>query len=307
MPSKETSIDNAFLVGNKESLRSGEIPSVAVYGRTLPEVWEKSVLATWEWGCNIPTQYDQEIDPESKDTTIIMVVSKPLEEPRIHRALPGGYADLEIYRQEVVEGIHDHWVSDDRWSYSYHDRMVNWPGRGSWEKLDGLNMELQTVDQMDKVVNQLAVSPETRRAQATTWVPWIDSEHHEPPCLQRVWCRVVRSDNDLHLLEMNTHWRSRDAFKAAFMNMYALTDLQGKMAEQISETSGRNVQPGRYVDISDSYHIYGSYIRKGEMERFFHILDKREFEDRIIKSDEPKVVQQFEIARAAINEELHTL
>jgi len=30
---------------------------------------------------------------------------------RIHRAFPGGLEDLEIYRQEVVDGVHDHWIA----------------------------------------------------------------------------------------------------------------------------------------------------------------------------------------------------
>ena len=59
---------------------------------------------------------------------------------------------------------------------------------------------------------------------------------------------------------MNTHWRSRDLYKAWFMNVYAITDLQRIIAEQISEKIGQPITTGRYVDISDSLHIYGSYF-----------------------------------------------
>ena len=62
------------------------------------------------------------------------------------------------------------------------------------------------------------------------------------------------------VLNMNTHWRSRDLYKAWFMNVYALTDLQRVMAEKISEKIGKTVKVGRYVDISDSLHLYGSYF-----------------------------------------------
>lgn len=302
MTLKEQIVEGAYVFG-KENLRSGEIPSVLVHGNTLPEAWETSVVATWEFGTNIPTQYDQEIDPDSKDVTMMIVVANPFAEPRIHNAIPGGWGDLEVYRQEVVDGIHDDWVDEGRWSYTYHDRIVNWPGRGAWDQMDDLSLEFQPVDQLDKMVSNLSKSPETRRAQATTWVPSIDADHHEPPCLQRIWGRVVKSDGDLHLLEMNTHWRSRDAYKAAYMNMFALTDLQAKLAEQISEKTGRNVQPGRYVDVSDSYHIYGSYMRKKDMDRFFHNLEVRDFEDRVIRSDEPKVQQQFEKERKRMDAE----
>jgi len=65
---------------------------------------------------------------------------------------------------------------------------------------------------------------------------------------------------------MNTHWRSRDLYKAWFMNVYALTDLQRTIAEGISRKLGEPVLVGRYVDISDSLHIYGSYFNEVEPE-----------------------------------------
>jgi len=64
----------------------------------------------------------------------------------------------------------------------------------------------------------------------------------------------------MSVLNMNTHWRSRDLYKAWYMNVYALTDLQKIIADQISQKTGRPVKVGRYVDIADSLHIYGSYF-----------------------------------------------
>lgn len=78
---------------------------------------------------------------------------------------------------------------------------------------------------------------------------------------------------------MNTHWRSRDAFKAAFMNMFALTDLQRVIAERISERLDKKVEVGRYTDITDSFHIYGSYY--DDFKGFLDVLKKRSFEERV--------------------------
>jgi thymidylate synthase len=78
---------------------------------------------------------------------------------------------------------------------------------------------------------------------------------------------------------MNTHWRSRDAFKAAFMNMFALTDLQRFVAEAISDRMGEKIEVGRYVDITDSFHIYGSYYN--EFKGFLDMVKKRDFKDRV--------------------------
>lgn len=298
-------LKNVF-VGNKELLRPNEIPSIAVYGETLPEAWETAVVAVNEFGSRIPTEYDQEVDPESRDATVILTISNPLKEPRIHKALPCGYDDLEIYTREVVDGVHDCWVKERGWSYSYHDRMTNWPGIGSWEKIGGnlgRHFDLPFLNQIDELVNKLAEAPHSRRAQAITWVPFIDVEHHEPPCLQRIWCRVVRSDGDKYLLEMNTHWRSRDAFKAALMNIYAITTLQETIANRISAVSGKDIGVGRYVDISDSFHIYGSYIRKGEIDKFMQNIKNKPFENRVIRSDNPLVQKEFVRGREKLAKE----
>src|SRR5659263_539991 len=104
----------------------GDIPVLKVEGKTLPQVWENSLVEVWAKGIAIKTQYDRTIDPPSRDATMIMVIHEPFAEPRIHRALPTGLDELEIYRQEVVDGIHNHWVGSHGWSYSYHDRLFNY-------------------------------------------------------------------------------------------------------------------------------------------------------------------------------------
>jgi len=272
----------------REVLRSNEIPSVAVYGENLPEVWENAVLATMEFGCQMPTQYDQDFDPQSKVVTMMMTVANPFAEPRIHKAIPDSLEGLRDYTKEVVEGLHAERI--EGWSYSYHDRLTNWPG--IIKNTPFGEIEIPHLNQIQEIVNNLAATPYTRRAQAITWYPLLDSRHHEPPCLQRVWCQMINSEEKL-LLEMNTHWRSRDAFKASFMNMFALTELQKIIAGEISEKINKPVEVGRYVDVADNFHIYGSYIRKEEMSGFLKSLEKRNFEQRTFRTDAPVVKEIF--------------
>ena len=85
------------------------------------------------------------------------------------------------------------------------------------------------------------------------------------------------------VLNMNTHWRSRDAYKAAYMNVFALTDLQRLIAEKIAAQTGRSVRVGRYADLVDSFHIYGSYFE--EFKGFLSLIEKRSFEERTWPSD----------------------
>lgn len=250
-----------------------DIPVIKVEGATLPEAWEKAVIATWKDGLDIKTEYDKPGDPSSKDCTMIMVVDDPMKEPRIHRAFPGGLEDLEVYRQEVVDGIHDHWIKPEegKWTYTYHQRLF------------GFNIEGKTVNQVEYLIKKLSETSYSRRAQAITWNPGMDPFTDDPPCLQRIWCRLVELDNGKLSLNMNTHWRSRDGYKASFMNIFALTDLQAMIAKRISKNIKKEVAVGRYVDISDSFHIYGSYA--DEFKRFLKTVGERPFEEKTWSSE----------------------
>jgi len=154
--------------------------------------------------------------------------------------------------------VHDHWIdpSAGKWEYTYHERLRAYrvPGAGEY-------------DQIAAVVDRLKRVPHTRRAQAVTWQVWNDMTVDDPACLQRLWFRI--SGGRLH---MNIHIRSNDAFKAAFMNMYAFTELQRMVAEEVG------VDPGEYIHVADSFHIYGSYFE--EFEGFLKLVAARSVEER---------------------------
>jgi len=257
----------------------------------LPRAWEEAVVRCWKEGCRVRTEYDKPGDPPSRDCTAMIVVRRPFDEPRIHRAFPGGLEDLEVYRQEVVLGVHDHWVDPDsgKWSYTYHQRLFAYEIAGG----DG---STGTVNQFDYVINRLARSPHTRRAQAITWKVDVDPKVDDPACLQRMWFRIFDGE-----LRLNVHMRSNDAFKAAFMNMWAFTDLQRYVAEEVAKKTGEELRLGPYCHIADSFHIYGSYF--DEFEAFLGTLEKRSFEDRVWDSTSEIVQACFEEGRKRIEAE----
>lgn len=265
---------------------TGSIPVLAVTGHSLAEAWESSLLSLWVYGCSIRTQYDQKdangewLHPPSVDCTMMMTVVDPSSEPSIHRAFPGGLADLEEYRQEVVDGIKDHWVRSDedvdgtKWEYTYHERLAN------YRSVDNLGRKpFNDVDQLETMVQQLAKSPISRRCNAVTWQPWKDNDCDDPPCLQSIWCRILPDKDDVWHLNMNVRFRSRDAYDAAFMNMWAFVALQESLAKRVSERAEREVKLGHYCDLSDSYHIYGR--RQEHFENgFLKLVKTRIFKDR---------------------------
>lgn len=282
---------------------NGYIPVLMVKAESISEAWEKSVLELWEHGVTAKTEYDRAIDPLSKDSTMTIEVRSPFSEPRIHLAFPGGVEDLEKYRQEVMSGVHDHWIrpEEGKWTYTYHDRIVN------YRVVDNLTSSkvespLKPVDQLQYIIDKLSESRYSRRAQAITWMPTADPPTDDPPCLQRVWCRILPDDNGRSVLNMNTHWRSRDAYKAAFMNIYAFTELQKYIAEKITEKCGETIEVGRYVDISDSYHIYGA-DHKEFQERFLKSVSERSFENRTWRSDDPRVIESIKYGQKQLDDE----
>jgi len=240
---------------------AANIRVIAITADCLPEAWEKAVLAVWDKGLEIKTQYDKPEEPLSKDATVIVTVTNPLGEPRIHKNFPGGPAELETYRLEVVSGIHDHWIDPaaGKWTYTYHERLFAYCPVENIRDADSPK-PFKKVNQIQHIIDTLAQAGISRRAQAITWMPTADPATDDPPCLQRIWCRLVTNEAGELSLNMNTHWRSRDLYKAWFMNVYAITCLQRIIAEGISRKIGKPVTVGRYVDISDSLHIYGSYF-----------------------------------------------
>ncbi|MCE5327633.1 MAG: thymidylate synthase [Planctomycetaceae bacterium] len=237
--------------------------SIHIVERSLPLAWEKAVLACWHEGDAFPTEYDKPGDPASRDVSAMIHVTAPFDEPRIHRAFPGGLDDLEKYRAEMLYGVHDHWIDPaaGKWEYTYHERLREYrvPGAGLFDQIEG-------------ALQRLKQAPHTRRAQAVTWQVWNDMHIADPACLQRLWFRI--SDGKLH---MNAHMRSNDAYKAAFMNMYAFTELQAEMAARL------DIAPGDYIHIADSFHIYGSYF--SDFEGFLKLSQSQALEKKTFSTD----------------------
>jgi thymidylate synthase len=269
------------------------IPVLTVEGDCIARAWELSLIALHDKGCDLKTEYDKPEDPPSKDATMLILITDPLKEPMIHRDFPGGPLELQEYVMEVCDGIKDHLVrdpndpKDTRWEYTYHQRLFKYEAPG-----------LKPFDQIEIACQKLARAPHTRRAQAITWKVWEDNDCYDPACMQSLWCRILEQEGR-HVLSMNVRFRSNDAYKAAFMNIFALVQLQQRMAARIAELSGRPVDVGRYCHMVDSYHIYGSYFREFEG-RFLGALQKRTFEQRTLHYAD--VRDMMEEARAPILE-----
>lgn len=261
------------------------IPVLHAEGDSIARTWENALIRLYESGGQIATQYDKPGDPPSRDATMVLTVLDPTSEPMIHRDFPGGFEELQEYVMEVCDGIKDHCVrdpndaDDTRWEYTYHQRLFRYDAPA-----------LEPFDQIDDICQKLAETPHTRRAQAVTWKVWEDNTCYDPACLQSIWCRIT-DEGDRPFLNMNVRFRSNDAYKAAFMNIFALVSLQRRIADRVSEQLGRRVELGRYCHIADSFHIYGSNMAEFET-RFLGAIQRRTFEERTMRYDSVRDIME---------------
>ena len=113
------------------------------------------------------------------------------------------------------------------------------------------------IDQIrTSIIDRLIESPNSRRAEAITWVPLLDMESPEPPCLQIVWARI----NHLNQLCVVVLFRSNDMLSASGQNLYAITYLQGYLLDEINKgrvKKGMDPLTRGWIEcISCSPHIY---------------------------------------------------
>lgn len=285
------------------------IPVLHVCERSLAEGYEKALVAVYENGIRFRTQYDKPEDPLSLDCTLDLTILEPLSEPIIHKAFPGGIEDLKEYVMEV-QGIKDHWVKnmndpdDTRWEYTYHRRLARY---GSWQELkNGKSVEVGpfTVDQIANVIDKLAEQPFTRQAQMITWMPNIDLDCYDPPCLQSLWYRLVETEDKEAWLNCNVRFRSNDAWGASFMNMFAFIHFnRDVIARGIEERTERPVHLGRLNWHADSYHIYGKDIADAK-KRLFDRMETTPFEKRVYRLSDPMIREMYEEAEGTVKQKL---
>lgn len=284
-----------------------DIPVLTARGETLASAFEHALIALAEGGIEIGTQYDRPGDPPSIDATMNITVDKPWTDPMIHKAFPGGIEDLREYVIELL-GEKDHWVkymddpNDKRWEYTYHQRLADW---GTWKRraAGGTGQPGTGVDQIEKVVEKLATQPNTRQAQMITWMPTIDFDVYDPPCLQSLWYRLV-DDDDAFSLSCNVRFRSNDAWGANFMNMFGFTHFNRILiADPLETRLGKPVALGRMNWQADSFHVYGKDREEFES-RLLRRIGSSSFDDRVFCFFDDSIQEIWTEAEAAIREKI---
>jgi thymidylate synthase len=285
------------------------IPVITVCEKSLAQAYEAALVALYKNGERFKTQYDKPGDPLSIDCTMNITILEPESDPMIHMAFPGGIEDLKEYVLEL-KGFKDHWVKnindpkDTRWEYTYHGRLKDY---GVWkEKKDGKSVETGffKIDQIETVINKLVKQPFTRQAQMITWMPNLDTDCYDPPCLQSMWYRLLEDDKGVFWLNCNVRFRSNDAWGANFMNMFGFNQFNKDIiAAEIAKRSGRTIKLGRLNWQADSFHIYGKDIKNAK-EMLFDRIDTMKLEERTYNFNDDFIRQMFDDAEPKIIEKI---
>jgi len=281
------------------------IPVLSVSGTTLAEAYEKALIELYKNGIRFKTQYDKPGDPLSIDSTMNITILEPLCDPMIHRAFPGGIENLKEYVMEL-SGLKDHWVknindpNDTRWEYTYHGRIANY---GAWKEIvNGKSQQAGffSINQIDAVIDKLSKQPYTRQAQMITWMPNLDIDCFDPPCLQSLWYRIIEDEDGVWWLNCNIRFRSNDAWGASFMNMFGFIQFNKSIiAAGISQKTGKKVELGRLNWHADSYHIYGKDIEYAK-QLLFDRVDSMSLEERTFDFNNEFILEMYNSAEAGI-------
>lgn len=281
------------------------IPVITIQKKSLAEAYEAALVGLFKEGTRFKTQYDKPGDPLSIDCTLNLTITEPEREPMIHMAFPGGIDNLKEYVLEL-KGFKDHWVKnindpgDTRWEYTYHGRLKNY---GVWkEKKEDDSVEVGhfKIDQIESVIDKLSRQPFTRQAQMITWMPNLDTDCYDPPCLQSLWYRIMEDEEGVYWLNCNIRFRSNDAWGASFMNMFGFIQFNKEViASEISKRTGKIVQLGRLNWQADSYHIYGKDIQAAS-EMLFDRIDTMPFEERVYNFSDDFIREMYEAAEQPV-------
>jgi len=208
------------------------MPELLVKDTTLPRAYHRALIALKEQGDLVDCA---DWNTTCREASMTIVIEDPVAEPMISKCFIGGPRELQQYIMEMLDGILDFEIEKGNWVYTYHNRMAAMKDPAEAGKV---------IDQVQFVIDDLKRNPSSRRA--VILIRNADDVYSEDPaCLQHIQYFVRDGKLDCKVL-----FRSNDACKASYMNMYALIMLQKRVAEALG------LPVGSYTHRANSYHCY---------------------------------------------------
>jgi thymidylate synthase len=188
---------------------------------TIPEAWYKGLSHIINTGDILTDERESRI---KEQLNLQITITKPFENP-LPSQFPWTREQLDTYAHQLISG-----EGSEGFKYTYGQRLRNWN---------------RQVDQLEYILHKITTNPNTRRATATTWMPYVDTRQEEVPCM--VLLDFKKRRDQLHLTCV---FRSHDFASAYPANLYGLTKLLEYTAKRTNTT------PGEITTLSISAHIY---------------------------------------------------
>ena len=150
--------------------------------------------------------------------------------------------DSQVYcsDKELLESLH---IDTTPFVYTYPERLMH----SLYNVNNGtISPDIEYINQIDFILSRLKNNEGSNRAVATLYHPGIDNNRTDIPCLN--WLQATIRNNEL---ELHCMFRSNDLYGAWPANMYLLTNLGLKIAEEIDNACFNGIHYH-----SSSLHIY---------------------------------------------------
>jgi thymidylate synthase len=205
---------------------------------------------------------------------VMLIVRNPESEPRKSEACDFGDKFIRQYMNDILN------VKQRGFVYEYPNRLFDYPWfETGTNEIDSMpysephgNGNGEGIDQIAKIIEKLTNNPTNRRSLAITWVPELDADAVEPPCLQfthflmRKGVVAHGQDPDVWYLSGRFPFRSHDMLSGYSANALGLLGLMDYVMHEVYYNmmendieNGKNVTDvriGSLITWSSSAHIY---------------------------------------------------
>lgn len=169
-------------------------------------------------------------DTKTIDGVIVTEIKNPTD--NVEKNPVYGQAFIDEYKKQFLTPI------NKGFEYTYGQRLIEYPdGKDKWSL---------SINQLEYIIKMLRADKNTRRAQAITWNPFVDTAVVDVPCLQIVKCRIVKGK-----MHMEVVFRSHDMLLGYYPNVLGLSYLMDYLVNEIG-----GVTKGHLTVVSLSPHVY---------------------------------------------------
>jgi thymidylate synthase len=227
-----------------------------IIAETLSEAHEAAVDAVLNTNKAIgiqthPDKVEKTIEFEAEDGSdeiIVIKVRNPLAEPQVSAGARFGPGFTAAYKKQFLT-LTPPRGDGKQATYTYWNRSEDYP----WtfiESMDAGNGRGNGLKQITNIIEKLANDPNSRRGVAVTWVPELDMDSTEPPCMD--WLQAVIRNGKVNLRVV---FRSQDILSGLGENLVGCAALLEYIAIGISMRA-KPYEVGNLILISTIPHIY---------------------------------------------------